>query len=123
MSTFATRRADLTTAMAAGSVKVSPAPGSIAPPVVLIFGDGIPDLRGIGRGQVPARFRLILLAGKPDAAASAKALDALLLAVLSVLRALAGWTIVEVRGVRTRSDAGSLYLSSDVIVESMIEIP
>lgn len=118
MSDYAGTRDELATALEAGGVAV----GGPAVPFVLIFGDGITDPRGLGRGQTPARFRIALFAGRPDAAASADALAALIAATLTVIRALAGWAFLELRGDRRRILGTSDYLSADVIVSAMVDI-
>jgi hypothetical protein len=69
---------------------------------------------------MPAQFRVTLLAGKADAGASQAALDTLVLAALAVVRALAGWALVAVRGAVVRQVAGNDYLASDLIVSTMV---
>lgn len=122
MTTWAARRDELAAALAADSVKVAATIGRATPPCVLIYGDGIEDLRGIGRGQVPAGLRMVLVAGKADQEATADQLDALTITVLGVLRKLVGWRLGVIRADTIRTFTTGDYLTRDVTAAVMVDI-
>lgn len=122
MSSLVERRGELVEALVAGDVDVAPTPGRAASPCVLVYGNGIDDLRGVGRGQLPAGFRLVLVAGRADQEASADLLDALTLVVLGILRELAGWRLGQIRPDTIRPIGAGDYLTRDVTCAVMVDI-
>lgn len=122
MTTLAEARADLAGALVNGAVDVAPTPGRVASPCVLVFGNGIADLRGVGRGQLPAGFRLVLVAGRADQEATAAMLDALTLVVLGILRELEGWRLGEIRPDTIRTFGAGDYLTRDLTTAVMVDI-
>ena len=121
MSTIATRRTELAAALVAGGVSTSNAPGRVSPPVAVLVAAGS-DLEGIGRGQVPFGYRIVLVAGAADADASALRLDELVTDTIAVLRSLDGWRIDNLGSASVRDVAGALYLSADVTAYAMIDL-
>lgn len=122
MTTWAERRVELAEALTDAEVAVAPTSGRIGTPCVLIYGDGIDDLRGVGRGQLPAGLRMVLVAGRADQEATADQLDALTVTVLGVLRALEGWRLGTVRPDTIRKLGANEYLTRDVTAAVMVDI-
>jgi hypothetical protein len=121
MTTLQQARDELAVALTTAGVPIGKAPGEIAPPSGVIFGDGI-DLAHVGRGQIEARFRATLLSGKWDQAAAADGLRTLVLVALGAIRSLAGWRLVEVRRDTVIDIAGGSYLAADVIASRFVDI-
>jgi hypothetical protein len=121
VTSIADRRTELTAALVAGGVRTTSAPGEVQPPCAVLISAGS-DMDGIGRGQVPFGFRIVLAAGAPTVEASADALDALTGTTLTVLRGLDGWRIQSIAAASIRDIAGALLLSSDVTAEAMIDL-
>jgi len=121
VSTLAGRRAELIAALVAGEVDVAPTPGRATPPCVLVYGNGIADMTGIGRSQVPVGFRLVLVSGSVDQEASAELLDALTLVVLGILRALP-WPIGPLERDTIRKLGLGEYLTRDITATAMVDI-
>ncbi len=118
---MAQARTELKTALVAAAVPIGRVPGAANPPYGVIFGDGM-DLEHIGRGQVQATFRVVLIAGKFDLAAATTALDALKLKALTAIRGLAGWRLGEVRRDTVVRIAGGDYLAADVTASRFVDI-
>jgi hypothetical protein len=121
MGTFAATDAELAAALTAAGVRVAAELGATEPPCAVLFSDGS-ELAGLGRGQVPWRWRVTLLAGRIDAAAVQSELATVRGTVLSALRSLAGWRLVSVSRDGIREVGGGQLLACDVITERMIEL-
>lgn len=118
MTTMAQARAELRAALVAAGVPVARSPG---PKAAVIFGDGM-DLEHIGRGQAEATFRVVLIAGKFDVAASTTELDAAKLRALTAVRGLDGWRLGEIRRDTVVTIAGGQYLAADVTASRFVDI-
>src|SRR4026207_876987 len=97
MTSILQARDELDAALVAGSIPVAGAPGPAAPPCAILFGDGLADLEHIQRGQVVASFRITVLAGGWEQAETGRTLTGLVQQTVTVVRALAGWRLDEVR--------------------------
>lgn len=91
------------------------------PPYVLVGGGGI-DPGHIIRGQALATIRARCVAGAYTEEAAQDTLDALVVSVLGVLRALAGWQLLPVGQDEIRRFEGGDYLTADVSAARMIDI-
>jgi hypothetical protein len=120
--TIGEARAELGAALASGGVPIGTGPGAVAPPSGLVYGEGITADSQITRGQVEARFRVVLLAGAWDHGATADKLDALKLAAMTVTRELTGWRFDELRPDRLTSIGGGQLLAADLIATRMVDI-
>jgi hypothetical protein len=120
--TIVEARAELGAALASGGVPIGSGPGAVAPPSGLVYGEGIATDAQIMRGQVEARFRVVLLAGAWDHGATADKLDALKLAAMTVVRTLAGWRFDELRPDRITQIAGGQVLAADIVATRMVDI-
>ncbi len=121
MTTIAARRSELTTALVAGGVTCTDAPGDAQPPYAVLVQAGS-DLEGIGRGQVAFDWRITLVAGDYLVASSALNLDALMATTTSILRLMDGWRITGLGAASIRDIAGALYLTADVTASAMIDL-
>lgn len=121
MTTILQARDEFTAAMVTASIPMADAPGSIAPPYGIIFGEGI-DLAHAGRGQSAASFRLVLIAGGWDTNVAMRTLTGMVQSALAGLRALDGWHLQEVRRDNIISIAGGQMLGADVIAARMVDI-
>jgi hypothetical protein len=119
--TITEARAELSGALATAGVPMAGAPGEKAAPYGVVYGDGI-GAEHIVRGQALARFRVTLLAGRFDYAASQEALELLKLAAIQTVRGLAGWQFIEVRRDALASVAGGQFLAADVVAARMVEL-
>lgn len=104
MTSLATRRSDLSTALSGAGVRYSPAWVG-EPPYVAVFFDGS-DLDPIVNLQVPVRFAVVLVVSKALDDVALAAVDTLVDTVYGVLFALAGWRINSIDGL-TRSQVGA----------------
>lgn len=102
MTTFATARAELATALASVGNGATSAVGKKAVPYVLLAGGGAEPSQVV-RGAVDASFRIILVAGKWEADTSADELDTMKQAAMTALRTLNGWRVESLGsdGIRT----------------------
>ncbi len=121
MTSIATRRGALVTALTGASIRCSDSPGDTAAPVVHIFGNGS-DMRGVGRGQVRYSFRLVLQPEGGTTAVASSNLGVMVAAVVAVLRTLTGFEVGEVTPDTLRTIAGSDFLSADVTALTMIDL-
>lgn len=103
-------------------VVVSDDPGGTAPPCVMIWGGGS-DLTMLQTGKVEWTFRVTLIAETWNASGASVALNALGATVLSKLRALAGFKVVSHGPDVVRSVGGGDYLTADIAVSTMIDLP
>ena len=103
MTSLATRRSDLSTALSSAGVRYSPAWVG-EPPYVAVFFDGS-DLDPIVHLQVPVRFAVVVVVSKALDDVALAAVDTLVDTVYGVLLALAGWRINSIDGL-TRSAVG-----------------
>jgi hypothetical protein len=123
MTSLGDARAELVTAVLAAGISATTVPGGVqSTPYVAVLGDGL-DLAHVVRGQAFASFRLACIAGSASAEASVVELDALKLAVLDLVRGLAGWRMGEVRADGIRTYGGGEYLTADVTAGRMIDYP
>lgn len=118
MATLAERRAELAAALADAGVRVADAGGREAVPYALIYGAGIAaQYRG---NQVEASFRVVLVAGKADAAAMSAELGNAQLVALGAVRELAGWRLEATGPDTIRAIAGLEYLTADLVCSAHI---
>lgn len=123
MSTLATQRAALAAALAAAGIPAGDPAGQTAPPCALIFGAGI-DVGSahVGRGQVPARFRITLVAGLYDEYAAGLDLATMQGDAIAAVRDMAGWQLIESGPDTITAIAGGQYYAADLIVAAMIDL-
>lgn len=122
MTTVADARATLRATLVAADIRVDDDPGSVAPPCVYIYNGGVSDMRRIGMGKVPWSFRVVCRPSTNTEKVASAGVGALVIAVLTVLRALPGWEVGEVTPDIMRTTAGSDYLSADVTATTMIDL-
>lgn len=123
MTTLAEARADITAALLAVEIDTSAAPGEVAAPAALLFGEGFADLRRARQaGQVVASFRVVLVAGAADQAGAAAMLDNMTLAALGVFGALERYAVNEVRPDTIRRIGAGDYLSRDVVLSTVVDL-
>lgn len=113
MTTLASARADLATALSTAGLVVSPALGRVAPPCAVIFGAGIDPAR-IQTGQVEAGLRVMLEAGRADQEVSAVELGTMVVAAIVAIRSLAGWRLGTIGVDTIRLIGGAEILTADV---------
>ena len=121
MTSILQARDELDTALTTGSIPIADAPGSMAPPYGVIFGDGI-DLTHIMRGQVRASFRVTFISGGWDTVPAGRTLTGLVQSALLVLKGLDGWQLGEVRRDNVISVGGGQLLGADVTASRMVDI-
>lgn len=119
--TFAAARAELTTAMAGIGNGATSRPGSIAPPYVLIAGDGAASDH-IVRGAAMSTWRVVLCAGGWEADTTAGVLDAMKDEAIAALRELDGWQVGELGRDGIRTFAGSELLTAELRGVRMIDL-
>lgn len=112
---------ELLAALEAGSVNATDDLNGVATPSVVVSNAGI-DVAGIGRRQLPATFRLALLAGAWSSAGAGRELATLSGAVLGILARLEGWAVGDLTSSQTIRVAGSDYLGAFVTTQRMIDI-
>jgi hypothetical protein len=120
MTTFSQARAELVTAFAGVGNGATSDPGRIAPPCLYIGGDGA-AVTHIVAGKFPATWRIVLVAGKWDAAQSAADLDALKQEALPILRALDGWRLESLGRDGVRTYSGGEMLTAELRGIRMID--
>ena len=123
MSTLPEARDALQTALEAAGIRVTRDPQGLpaAAPAAMLYGDGV-DTSHIGRGQVIAGFRILLVAGAWDGASTADVLAGLVSTCLTVLRAMDGWPVGVVgpdSAVRIGSNA---LLGADVQTSTVVTV-
>lgn len=121
MATFTSARAELITAMAGVGKGATSQPGKMAPPYVLIAGDGA-DVTHVVRGAYPSTWRMVLIAGGWDAEGSATALDTMKQAAIAALHALVGWQMQPLGRDGIRTFAGSELLTAELRGVRMIDV-
>ncbi len=121
MTSVLAARDELAAALETGTVQVAGAPGSGAPPVAFIFGDGVSEWH-LSRNQFVQRFRVTLVAGGWDVESSGRILTGLVQQAVLVILGLSGWRLEEVRRDNVISIAGGQMLGADVIASRMVDI-
>lgn len=123
--TIAEARAALIAALrddAPAAWPVTDTPGTIAAPYLAVLGGGA-DLGGrIVTGRIAATFRVAMIAGAADQSAAVAELDAMKQAVMSALRALAGWQLGELRPDGIRTFAGADFLTADLEAVTLVTL-
>ena len=121
MTTLAGARGELITAMAGVGKGATSQPGKMAPPYVLIAGDGA-DVSHVTIGKYPSTWRVVLIAGGWDAEGSAAALDIMKQAAIAALQGLAGWKVQPLGRDGIRTFAGSELLTAELRGVRMIDV-
>ena len=104
MTSLATRRSDLSTALTSAGVRYS-STWTGEPPYVAVFFDGS-DLAPMVHKQVPVNFAVVLVVSKALDDVALAAVDAAVEDVYGVLLGLAGWRVNSIDGL-TRSQVGT----------------
>jgi hypothetical protein len=113
--------AELADALTDAGLRVAGIAG-LDPPAAVIVAEGVPDLRSIGRGQVRAQWRVVLVAGAWDSDAAAGQLNAMRATALGVLAGLDGWQLDLVSADAVVALAGSDLLGCDVLTSRMCDL-
>lgn len=113
---------ELADALEAGGIATSLGAAGLEPPGAVIYANGIPDLRGIGRTGIRASWRATLLASSWDSAGAAAELNALRATTLGILVGLDGWQIDEVGPDAIVPIAGADLLGCDVIASRLVTV-
>jgi hypothetical protein len=116
-------------ALTAASVKSTQDPGVIGtrtgygPPIVIVYGNGSSDVRGLGKAGIFYEYRLVCVGAKlARTAASLALLRTLVATVLATFRDLAGWQVVSI-GPESEGDYASVrYLAEEIIVATYVSI-
>lgn len=115
MTTIAEATLALTTELEGAGLRVAAGADGLTPPAVIVYGDGVRDLRSIGRGEVVRGWRLTIIGGAWDGKGAAAELGAMLGTVLGTLRQLPGWRVDDVGRDTIVSVAGGDSLACDVL--------
>lgn len=119
--TLAGAVAELRTALDAAGLRSTLDPNGVAQPCTIIVPEGVPELST--RGQSPAGFRIVLVAGAFDAAASVEALLAAEDTLLSTLAALPHWGVGPLGPAGRIQLAGGSALAAAVTVSRQVDHP
>jgi hypothetical protein len=122
VTTLAEARTELGAALVTAGLAIAP---RIAAPVsgqCVVLGAGFDGLDHIGRGQLLARFRVVLFAGRWDQEATIAILDAMKLDALDAVRTAPAWRLDDVQDDRRTNVAGNDYLTAAVIAARIIDI-
>lgn len=111
MTTLAERRTELAAALVAVGIRVDDVAGAAAVPYAVIYGGGITAAESPG-GQLRATFRIMLVAGRADAAATVAELGELAMRTLTALWSLKRWQVGPVGADTVRRLPGE-YLTND----------
>lgn len=120
MTTFAGARAELIAAMAGVGHGATSAVGRINPPCIYVAGDGA-AIDHVTIGKHASTWRLVLVAGKFDADASAGELDTLKQGAIAALRALDGWRLEPLGRDGIRTFGGAELLTAELRGVRMID--
>jgi hypothetical protein len=123
MSTLQEARDDLEAALTTAGIRVTRDPAGLpaAAPAAILFGDGV-DTGHIGRGQVIAGFRIMLVAGAWDGSSMADILAGLVSTCLTALRAMDGWPVGEVGPDSAVTVGSNRLLGCDVRTATMVTV-
>jgi hypothetical protein len=123
MSTLPEARDDLEAALTTAGIRVTRDPAGLpaAAPAAILFGDGV-DTGHIGRGQVVAGFRILLVAGAWDGASMADILAGLVSTALTCLRAMDGWPVGEVGPDSAVTVGSNRLLGCDIRTATMVTV-
>ena len=124
MSDLAGRRAELVTAMTTAGLRVTKDPAGLAgsAPAAIVYGDGVSGMEHVGRGQVVAGFRILLVSGAWDGASASDVLAGLVSTLLNALRTLVGWSVGEVGPDSAVTIGTNRLLGADVRTSVMIDV-
>lgn len=123
MSTLPEARDVLEATLTTAGIRVTRDPAGLpaAAPAAILFGDGV-DTGHIGRGQVVAGFRILLVAGAWDGASMADVLAGLVSTVLSALRVLDGWPVGEVGPDAAVTVGSNRLLGCDIRTATVVDV-
>ena len=121
MTTILEARDALDTALTSGGVPIADAPGAMAVPYGVIFGEGISDIHA-ARRQARAEFRVTLIAGGWETAVAGRTLTGLVQTTLDTLLELDGWQLGEIRPDVVISITAGQMLAANVTASRMVDI-
>jgi hypothetical protein len=123
MSTLPEARGVLEAALTTAGIRVTRDPLGLpgVAPAALLFGDGI-DTGHIGRGQVVASFRIMLVSGAWDGASASDILAGLVSTALTALRAMDGWPVGEVGADAVVAVGSNRLLACDLRTATVIDV-
>jgi hypothetical protein len=121
MTTLADARAELVAGMASVGGGATSTPGLMAPPYVLIAGDGA-DVTHVTLGKFPSTWRIVLIAGGWDGDGTSAALDTMKQAAVAALRGLAKWQMQPLGRDGIRTFAGAELLTAELRGVRMIDV-
>ena len=121
MTTILQARDELDTALTSGGVPIADAPGAMAVPYGVIFGDGVVDIQP-NRRQARASFRMLLVAGGWEQAETGRTLTGMVQTALDTLLELDGWQMGEVRSDVWVTLAAGQMLAANVTASRMVDI-
>jgi hypothetical protein len=120
MTTVVQARAALVAGLS--PVVVADDPGGTAPPCVLLWSNGS-DLTKLQTGKVEWIFRVTMVAESWNASGASIALNSLAATVLGKLRAMNGFKVQSHGADVVRTMGGNDYLTADVAVSTMVDLP
>jgi hypothetical protein len=128
-TSIATGAAAIQTALTAASVKSTQDPGVIGtrtgygPPIVIVYGNGADDMRGLGTSGLRYSYRLVCVgATLTRTAASLTKLRTLTGTVIATMRDLAGFQVVSIGPESEGTYAAGSYLAAEIIVATYVSI-
>ena len=120
MTTLADARAELIAGMASVGGGATSTPGLMAPPYVLVAGDGV-AMDHVTIGKFKSTWRIVLIAGGWDTDGTAVELDTMKQAAIAALRGLAGWQMQPLGRDGIRTFAGAELLTAELRGVRMID--
>lgn len=121
MTTLLEARDALMTALATAGLNPTDDPSGRAVPCTIVVGDGA-DTSAIGRRQLPAGFRVVLLAGAWDGSGTSRTLASSVSAFLTMAATLVGWGVGPMGPDRTYQTAGGLLLGAECTLSHQVDV-